>query len=56
MYHSFLIHLSADGHLACFHALVIVNSAAMTIVVQKQQHTLQQQKITKKSNKQHKHT
>ena len=30
MYHSFLIHSSADGHLGCVHVLAIVNSAAMT--------------------------
>ena len=27
MYHSFLIHSSADGHLGCFHVLAIINSA-----------------------------
>ena len=29
MYHSFLIHSSADGHLCCFYVLAIINSAAM---------------------------
>ena len=29
MYHCFLIHLSADGHLGCFHVPPIVNSALM---------------------------
>ena len=31
MYHSFLIHSSADGHLGCFQVLAIINSATVNI-------------------------
>ena len=33
MYHSFLIHSSADGLLGCFHVLAMINSAVMNIGV-----------------------
>ena len=33
MYYSFLIHLSADGHLGCFYVLAIINSASVNIGV-----------------------
>ena len=35
MYHSFLIHASADGHLGCFQVLAVINSAVMNTAVLK---------------------
>ena len=33
MYHSFLIHSSADGHLDCFHVLAIINSQNLLLTM-----------------------
>ena len=33
MYHSFIIHSSADRHLGCIHVLAIINSAVINIGV-----------------------
>ena len=33
IYHGFLIHSSADGHLGCYHVLGIINSVVMNIGV-----------------------
>ena len=35
MYHNFLIHSFADGHLGCFQYLAIVNCAAVNVEVHK---------------------
>ena len=41
MYHSFLVHSSADGHLGCFHVLAMTNSAAIALLLNnRNQHTL----------------
>ena len=33
IYHLYLIHLSVDGHLGCFHILTVVNNATINIGV-----------------------
>ena len=33
MYHSFLVHSSAGGHIGCFHVLAVRNSVVMNIGV-----------------------
>ena len=35
MYHRFLVHSSADGHLGCFHVLAMTNSALQTHLTNK---------------------
>ena len=48
-YHSFIIHLSVDEDLGCFHVLAVVNSAAMNngdtcvLLAQKQKYRLMEQ-------------
>ena len=33
MYHSFLVHSSADGHLGCFHVLAMTNSHMIPLLM-----------------------
>ena len=33
LYHIFLIQLSVNGHLGCFHVLAVVNSATMNMLM-----------------------
>ena len=37
MYHSFLIHLSADGHLGCFHVLAMINRYDTTLMAENEE-------------------
>ena len=54
MYHSFLIHSSADGHLDCFHVLAMINSAAAVSFQCMTKFTTNKKKI--KKNKKYKKT
>ena len=33
MYHIYFIHSSVDGHLGCFHVLVILNRVSVSILI-----------------------
>ena len=53
MYHSFLIHSSADGHLGCFHVLAMINSAAILFLNVKEIHGISLIQVVSNSLKPH---